>query len=406
MTPPGLRRILGGDQAVFILNVTGSSAELIYGTPQYREFVGGLYLDADDFRDKALAGRPGEERKFEGPSIEKGAELQAVQLAEASRDPGKPLYVYLDPAAVLSREITMPMAVEPDLVNALNYELDRLMPYTPEQVYVGHSVTSRNQDTGKLKVRLFVVERNYLDAWLGKILDLGFNVSGVYPLPETTDTNSPSSDLPAPTLNLLPTTADRQGERNLNPIQRALLVLAVILAAAVVLAPVYLIEREIRDTHNTIAGIENRAKNVMVKKSNLISYLDTRDALVARKTDALPRLGILKTLTETIPEDTWVNRLSIETDKITLYGESDKAAMMIELLESQPEFSSVEFGSPITKNVRSGKEKFQLRAVIEPAALTLDTNPNETRDTIGNSIETNPANATRPGRRETTLNNG
>jgi Tfp pilus assembly protein PilN len=76
------------------------------------------------------------------------------------------------------------------------------------------------------------------------------------------------------------------------------------------------------------------------------------------------KLEILKELSVLIPEDTWLDKISIANDGIELNGYADSSSALIGILEDSPLFENVIFPSTITK--RGGeKERFRIKLDIQ-----------------------------------------
>jgi len=76
-------------------------------------------------------------------------------------------------------------------------------------------------------------------------------------------------------------------------------------------------------------------------------------------------LLILRELTGIIPEDTWITRLVIKGEKVTIEGFSDSATPLISLLESSDILKNVSFSSTTVKDRRMNKERFRIKAELE-----------------------------------------
>ncbi|MGA1795782.1 MAG: PilN domain-containing protein [bacterium] len=76
------------------------------------------------------------------------------------------------------------------------------------------------------------------------------------------------------------------------------------------------------------------------------------------------KLEILKELSVLIPEDAWLDRITIANDGIEINGYADSSSILIGTLEDSPLFENVIFPSTITK--RGGeKERFRIKADIQ-----------------------------------------
>jgi general secretion pathway protein L len=97
-------------------------------------------------------------------------------------------------------------------------------------------------------------------------------------------------------------------------------------------------------------------------------------------------LPLLRELTELVPQDTWLNTLSMDVRGVELAGQANAANQLIPLLESSASLERVEFTSPVTKG--RDKEQFRIKAAWEPGAA---------RQPIRPSAGAGPPPGTRPG---------
>lgn len=72
------------------------------------------------------------------------------------------------------------------------------------------------------------------------------------------------------------------------------------------------------------------------------------------------KLQLLQELTNLLPDGTWVQDLQLGQGTVEITGYSNRAADLIQPLESSPHFSQVEFTSPITRDAQN-KEIFRIR---------------------------------------------
>ena len=68
----------------------------------------------------------------------------------------------------------------------------------------------------------------------------------------------------------------------------------------------------------------------------------------------------MNALARLIPDQAYVTRLQIRDGGIVLVGHADKASALIGVLERSPLFTSPRFQSPLTRDPRTGKERFQI----------------------------------------------
>jgi Tfp pilus assembly protein PilN len=116
------------------------------------------------------------------------------------------------------------------------------------------------------------------------------------------------------------------------------------------------LSQEIRRLEPEVKAVERLATEVAQKKK-LVSALERVEAKSLR---ALP---FLRDLTELLPQDAWLQALTMEPQGVELIGQAGAASQLIQPLENSPWLERVEFTSPVTRT--QGKEQFRMRASWE-----------------------------------------
>ena len=75
-------------------------------------------------------------------------------------------------------------------------------------------------------------------------------------------------------------------------------------------------------------------------------------------------LPFMRDLTNLVPQDGWLQALSMDRQGVEITGQANAASQLIPLLEASPWLERVEFTSPVTKG--QDKEQFRIRAAWEP----------------------------------------
>jgi len=75
-------------------------------------------------------------------------------------------------------------------------------------------------------------------------------------------------------------------------------------------------------------------------------------------------LPVLRELTDLLPNDAWLQSISLDTKGLELTGQAGAASALISVLENSSRLERVEFASPVTRG-GLGKEQFRIRAAWE-----------------------------------------
>jgi general secretion pathway protein L len=89
-------------------------------------------------------------------------------------------------------------------------------------------------------------------------------------------------------------------------------------------------------------------------------------ALDARKRAAPAGVIVLEALSQTLPDNTYLNELRIEDGKVQIAGLTRDAPELIRLIERSPHFTRATFFAPTTSAPADSAERFHIEAHIEP----------------------------------------
>lgn len=124
------------------------------------------------------------------------------------------------------------------------------------------------------------------------------------------------------------------------------------------------VTEEIRQKKPEVERIERlqKQKEVMTKEILELDKVTSGE---------IPKIEILKELTQLLPDTVWIWNLKYNGKEIEISGYADSASDLVPLLDKSPLFEKVEFLAPVTKekHLRSGgekeKERFRMKAKLE-----------------------------------------
>ena len=259
----------------------------------------------------------------------------------------------------LVKTVELPLATEENLSDVLAHEMDRLTPFKSESVYFQGRVVNRDRERKTLEVALSVVPRARVDGALA-LLTSWDEVSSQRAV--TVDGSGPHTivDMAPPAM----------GSRRLITANLVLLTTIVALGATLV-GTVTL--QQYRLVKSLRAQVEE-AQPMATQSSSLRSRMTQLDAevasLVGRKTSALPVVILLEALTARIPDGTWLQRLVVHRDRVQIIGISIAATSLVQALEASDLFANAHFVSSVTRDDRTGGERFHLVAQYRNQAVS------------------------------------
>ena len=150
-----------------------------------------------------------------------------------------------------------------------------------------------------------------------------------------------------------------------------LLLLAGALLAALAITPV------LRERARAIAA--NQAFDVL--RAEVAPQLAQREALQHRADqlgklrqqvhDQAAPLLTLELLTRLLPDSAWLHSVQIEGAKVTLSGDADDTAALVQRLSAQQGVHGVRLPSPVTRSPGAAKEAFVIEMELDPAQYGL-----------------------------------
>jgi general secretion pathway protein L len=281
--------------------------------------------------------------------------LGEVGLAELPRTAGKATVLRLSQADVLGKTVTLPLAAERELDQALAFEMDRETPFSAEELYWNHRVTAADRQNGRLSVRLSLIPKASLDPLLNGLAQFGI-------LPRRVEiADGPDMGFYLP-LNGEGSRAHHASSRLLWP---AAAICAVLLLAAIV-TPFVRQELALASLDRKVAAGRAAAaeadslRHEIDRLSGSAGFVDSERDKVGRP------LVILAAATRVLPDDTYLTEMELRQRKVTLSGRSAAAARLIGALAADGEFRNPAFTAPVTRLEALRSELFTINAEVGP----------------------------------------
>ena len=265
-----------------------------------------------------------------------------------------PRFLLMELECVLNRELKLPLAAEANLAQVLSFEMDRQTPFRASDVYYDWKILGRNNETGQLRLEIFVIPRIEVDQAVSAVTDRGFSLSGV----DIIDGDK------ALGLNLLPAerrfrSVNRKARMNL-----ALGAACAVLLAMVMAQSIYLREHQVAELEDAIAEVQSEAREVMKIKKQIEESSEAAGFLATRRSEVPLAIEVLADITRILPDDTYLDRLVITNSSVQLQGKSQNAQRLIELVNESGLLDEAAFRGSTRLDARSGLEIFEVNAEI------------------------------------------
>lgn len=330
LVPARLRKLLGTASEYLVLTKDEDGVSAVYHGDEGDRALGYFTLDES-----------GSQKRERLPET-------MPELAEAK------VILRLTPDQSLRKTLKLPSAAEENLNQVAAFEMDRLTPFKSDQVYYSARLLERLPASRQIKVELVLAPRNKLDALLEELAVWGWR-------PDLVDA---AGDSPLGAYDLLP--AQYRPPRNPwpNRINWALVALIVSLITVLGVLPIWANQSLVSELELEVKKVSKVAKEVESLRQELETLVHQTRFLQQKKRTEPALVDMLKELTDVMPDHTWLNGLQYRDHRLVMQGQSPSASALIGLIEASPFFQNTSFVSPVTKDMASGLERFQIASEV------------------------------------------
>jgi general secretion pathway protein L len=256
----------------------------------------------------------------------------------------------------LTRVVMLPIAAAGNLRQALGYDMDRLTPFSAQQLYYDALILERQPEQRRIRVELSALPRAEVDAALEALAGLGVT-------PDIVDVSGGRRGV-----NLLP--VEKRPRRGVWPrrLRNSLVIVSLSLMLAATLLPLWQQRALVIRLQKQVDILQRDSSQVLDLREQLEKAVESSRFLLQKKQSRPPVIDLLRELTVLLPDNTWLERLQINGDALQLIGQSSSASALVGLIDESKLLGGVAFTSPVTNDRRTGKERFVLSAqvVLEP----------------------------------------
>lgn len=283
------------------------------------------------------------------------ADVLAAQLPQRLAD--VPRWLVLPAQAGLRRGLTLPQAAVERLRDVLAFEIDRQTPFSATDVAHDARVLARRGD-GQVDVELVVVPKTMLEAALAGIGPLAATLAGV---DVAGDDGIPLG------VNLLPLARQRRRD---DPARRkhVVLLLAALLALAAGMWQMLANRHAAAALFEQQVAVEvDKARLVAVEERKVIDLVEGTAFLRATRAARPTVVEVMDEITRRLPDSTYLEKFSIEGDRILMIGLSSEASSLVSRMEGSPLWRSPALAGALQPDPMTRMDRFTL--VTELATL-------------------------------------
>jgi general secretion pathway protein L len=256
-----------------------------------------------------------------------------------------------DPTSVLERRVVLPLAAERDVASVLGYEMDRLTPFTAEQVFWSATVERRNRTAGRLELSLSLVPKAALLPVIAVLSRIGLTVSAI----EATNRVGV-----ARRIDTLAAASTRR------PWQVIVAAAVGVLAIVAVVTPFVTQSLARTRVEARIAALQPRLAEVEALRRRIAAGTAGSDVIAAEQARLGDALQVLATITDLLPDDTVLADLTLRQGKLDISGRSLVAPRLIPAMAADPIVHNPAFVAPVTRTSDGKADTFVIHAELGP----------------------------------------
>jgi len=274
---------------------------------------------------------------------------------------GSRLDIVLSPRRFVFRPLELPRRASEFLEGIVRAQIDRLTPWPPAQAAFGWSA-ARDAGGDRIDVIVAAAAREPVAALARAVAE--FRAASVVFSAALTrdDGGGPQGETLVKVFE-----ADPESERQLRRL-RPILISALSLTG---FAAVAAVGAWILTSGDLDARRLDLAKRLAERRVALISgrgsIAEEATAALARKKHETPAgVIVLESLSQALPDDTYLTELRVEDGKLQIAGITRDAPGLIRTIEQSPQFTHATFFAPTTRAPSEAGERFHIEAHIEP----------------------------------------
>ncbi len=262
----------------------------------------------------------------------------------------------LDESLVLTRSLRLPRTAERELAGVLSFEIERHTPYRADEVVFVHAVDAKAGDNETMAVDLTIVPRQVVDGFVRCLQGYGLTLDVI-----RTAGSGDAAGRPTPAISGRALGIPRRPMRLGVPVLAAA---AVIFGAVALASPLLRLQAEGQELRASIATGRDHAATTLALREDVEQTQKAARQLALIRSASPPLIRILDTLSELLPDGTWLRNFSKVEDKVLIEGLTDSSTRLVDLLDASPLFESVTYVAPVTRERGGRVERFSFSLTV------------------------------------------
>ncbi len=257
------------------------------------------------------------------------------------------------------QDVFLPAAAADNLHQVMSYELDRYTPFNKEQVYFDVIKIGPANNSALIHLVLILTQKASLDVMYEQCLGLGLQPfyadSAAYiDMPESVSEQ----------YNLLPKEQCQKVSKKPLFILLGSILVTLVLFTALMIFPLKIADDSLIELKKHVRKVEKVALEIEDSKKSIDYLYQATQTIIDKKSAAPSMIKIINTISHIFNDDTWVSNLRYFNNSLQLSGQSENASNLIGSLEKTKLFRGTKFISPVTKDNRTGRERFKISTQV------------------------------------------
>jgi general secretion pathway protein L len=261
---------------------------------------------------------------------------------------------------VLSRQVAMPVVVINDIDSVLSFELDKYIPFKPEDVAYDFRKGLVEEGSEKFPVLLTAIKQQQLKEIIENTESKGLQLSVI-------DVNVGTEQAPvALGVNLMPKDLRKKKDWSSIKWHSGLLAIAILMLGFVMYSSLQNKQVKIQSLELQVDELKRDARRAKLIETQLNESIEAANFLGNLKKNIPSRVQMLAELTQKIPANTYLSRIVIDDEKIEIVGQSENSNALVPILNQSSLWFEPQFIGNMTIDPRTSLEKFTIKSELKP----------------------------------------
>ncbi|MBF0134054.1 MAG: pilus assembly protein PilM [Magnetococcales bacterium] len=254
-----------------------------------------------------------------------------------------------------------PKIMENNLEEALFFELEKLTPFRPDELWLDYRICGKNSEKGTIDIQMAMVPKKTILEFVELGRSWGVEPDQVDLVGDDASKQTKFNFLKH-AQNIRPSRF-----RSINWIQS---MLVPSLLAGVILFPMFHQYQTLQKVNRQVDQIRIKAERSMIVRDK-INHLVSESKFFSEYKNNLPTFAeVLEDLTKIMPDDTWLVRLGVSRTSIKISGYAKSASNLIEIIERSNTFTDVVQSSSFVRDPKLERERFKFSFQLEQKRTT------------------------------------